>query len=549
MTTTTPELDAPRSGGTLTGTGSLIRFMVRRDRVRLSLWIFAIAFFTVVSMAALPDLYTTEVERAARAALVQNPAVRAMTGPGFGIDDYTFGAMLANEFLSWCAIFVGLMSIFTIVRHTRQEEETGRAELIRSGIVGRHAPVSAALVVAIGANFVLGLVLAGGLTSIQVESIDWPSSFLFGMAVASVGIVFAAVAAVAAQVTQHSRAANGLAGALLAFAYLVRAAGDMSAIGGGLLSWFSPIGWAQQTRVYVDDRWWPLLLSVGLTAGLVMIAYTLNSRRDLGAGLIQPRPGPAHAPRSLSSAMGLAWRLHRASVLWWSVAIFLFGFGYGGLASEVEKFVSELPLLEEAIAEIGGAIIDAWLAVIITVQAVVVAIFGVLGTLRAKSEESAGRAESILATPVLRRHWMGGHLTIALVGSALLLALNGIGLGLSASRALEDGSTLGSIVEASLAHIPGVWLTIGIAAALYGLIPKATVLIWVLITYAGVVGWLGVLLQFPQWMVNLSPLGHTPLLPAEDMRWTPLVVMTLLAAGLIALGITGFRRRDIQSTA
>lgn len=537
------------NGSVLTGAGTLVRFTLRRDRVRLPAWILSISLFTLVSVAALPDLYPTEADRQARATLMENPGTRAISGPGYGLDDYTFGAMLSHEFLSWVAIFVALMSIFTIVRHTRDEEETGRAELVRSSRVGRHASTTAALALAFGANVVLGAALALGLGSLGLEGVGWGSSLLFGAAVASVGVVFAGVAAVTAQINEHARGASGLAGAVFALAYMLRAAGDMAEVGGSVLSWLSPIGWAQQTRAYVDDRWWPLLLSLGLTVALVVIAYSLSTRRDLGASMVQTRPGPAYAPKSLSSPSGLAWRLHRAGLIWWSVAMFVFALGYGTLASEVERFVAELSVLQDAIGEIGGTVIDAWLAVIVLVFAVVTAVFAVLTALRARSEENSGRVEPVLATAVSRRRWLGSHLLVALVGSAVLMFLTGLGLGLSASQALGDDEMLMRIVAAALAHIPAVWLTVGIAVALFGVVPRATPLVWVVIAYAGVVGWLGALLRFPEWAINLSPLGHTPLLPAEAMDWTPLVVMTVLAGALVVAGSAGFRRRDLQTTA
>jgi len=54
-------------------------------------------------------------------------------------------------------------------------------------------------------------------------------------------------------------------------------------------------------------------------------------------------------------------------------------------------------------------------------------------------------------------------------------------------------------------------------------------------------------LQFPDWMNNLSPFGHVPQLPAADMSWTPMLVLTVVAAGLIWLGLAGFRRRDLET--
>lgn len=538
-----------RGGSALAGTGTLIRFMLRRDRVRLPVWIAAITLFTLASVAALPDLYPGASDRQARATLMQNPGTRAISGPGYGLDDYTFGAMVGLEYLSWVAIFVALMSIFAVVRHTRNEEETGRAELVRSSRVGRHATTTAALVVTIGANLVLAVLLGLALGSLGVESVGMASSMLFGVALASVGAVFAAVAAVTAQLNEHSRGASGLAGAAFAVAYLLRAAGDMAEVGGGVASWLSPVGWAQQTRVYVDDRWWPLFLSTGLTAVLAATAYWLSTRRDVGASLVESRPGPAYASARLSSTLGLAWRLHRSTVVWWSLAMFLFAYGYGTLASEIEQFVAEMSVVQDAISDIGGSIIDAWISVIILVFAVLGAVFAVLVAVRSRSEENSGRAEPLLATRVSRPRWLASHLAVALAGSALLMLLGGLGMGLSASQALGDSEMLGRIVGAALAHVPAIWLMVGIASAVYGLAPRATPVVWVVITYAGVVGWLGVLLRFPEWAINLSPLGHTPLLPAEDFRWTPLVVLTALSIVLVALGSVGLRRRDLQTTA
>ena len=548
-TVTRPPADQaiPEGGSTLAGSGTLVRFMLRRDRVRLPIWILAIVLFTVVSVAALPDLYVEEGDRQARAALMENPGLRAISGPGYGLEDYTFGALLAHEFLSWVVIFVALMSLLAVVRHTRNEEETGRAELVRSNLVGRHATTTAALIVVVGANLALGLLMALSLGSLGLAGVAWDSSMLFGAGLASVGVVFAGVAAVTAQISEHARGASGLAGAIFALAYTLRAAGDMAEIGGGFLSWLSPIGWAQQTRVYVDDRWWPLVLSVALTVILAALAYWLSTRRDMGASLVQARPGPAGS--NLSSPLGLAWRLHRASVIWWSTAIFLFALGYGTLVSEIEEFVSELTVIQEAIAEIGGTIIDAWIAVIVLIFAVVAAIFALLTALRARSEENGGRAEPVLATAVSRQGWLGSHLIVVLAGSAVLMFLTGLGLGISASQALGDGDMLWRILGASLAHIPAIWLTVGIGVALFGFVPRATILVWVVMAYAGLVGWLGALLQFPDWAISLSPLGHTPMVPAEDLVWTPLVVLTLTAAVLIMAGLAGFRRRDLHSSA
>jgi ABC-2 type transport system permease protein len=171
----------------------------------------------------------------------------------------------------------------------------------------------------------------------------------------------------------------------------------------------------------------------------------------------------------------------------------------------------------------------------------------VLTVLRSRGEETAGRAEPLLATAVSRVTWSASHLAIAVVGSALLLALAGLGLGMTAGAALSDASLLPRVVGAALAYAPAVWLTIGLGVALFGLLPRASLLVWLVIVYAGVVGMFAPLLGLPDWSVNLSPFGHVPMLPAAQLEWTPLVILTGLAAALIAAGLYGLRRRDLET--
>lgn len=552
MTTTTtppaPTRPAARNTHPLAGTGTLIHFILRRDRVRLPVWIGSLSFITVALIAALPDIYLDAADRQVRAELMTNPGTRAISGPGYGLDDYTFGAMVANEYLSWVAIFVALMSILLMVRHTRAEEETGRAELVRSYVVGRHAQTTAALVVISAASLLVGLLIALGTGSLGLESIDWSGSLLFGAALASIGVVFAAITAVTAQVNEHARGAAGLAGTAFGVAYLLRAAGDMSEPGGGTVSWLSPVGWAQQTRVYVDDRWWPLLLSAALTVVAVALAYRLSTRRDVGAGLVRSRPGAPTAPATLSSTLGLAWRLHRASVMWWGAALLIFGLGYGSLVSEVESFVEEFSAMESMVEVIGGdTVIETFLAMIVSLMAIAAAVFATLTVLRLRSEESAGRAEPVLATATSRMRWVASHLAVAALGSAVILLLGGAGLGVTVSATLGDATVLPDLLGAAAAYLPAVWLTAAFGVALFGAVPRASVLVWLVIAYAAVIGSFAAILDLPDWTLDLSPFGHIPALPAVDMNWTPVAVLTLIAAVLTLIGLVGFRSRDLET--
>jgi ABC-2 type transport system permease protein len=536
---------APRtgsSGSVLTGTGTLIRFVLRRDRVRIPIWVGSIVLLVLASVQEYPTLYATAADRQARAEVMENPAAVALSGPGYGLDDYTYGAMTANELLGFVAIVVALMSILLVVRHTRTEEETGRAELVRAAVVGRHAGTTATLVVVGAVNVLIGLLFTIGLPA-ALDELSVTGSFYFGMSVASVGFVFAAVAALAAQVTEHARGAAGIAGAALGLAFLLRAAGD---IGNGALSWLSPLGWATQTRAYVDERFWPLLLSLGLTALLVVAAFVLSARRDVGAGMVAPRLGRPAATAALRGPLGLAVRLQRASLAGWAAGVVIFGLVYGSLVGDVEEFVSENSQLEDFLASTGGATpIDSFAAMMMTFLALLAAGFAMQSVLRARGEETSGRAEPILSAAVRRERWAGSHLAIALVGSAALVVLGAGCLGVVGAIVLDDGSFVTDLLGAALANIPGVWLVVGIAVALFGLAPRALPVVWVVLAYAVTVWMLGGFLQFPEWMYDLSPFGHSEL-PAQDLTVAPFVLGGL-AAALIGLGLVGVRRRDLDT--
>jgi ABC-2 type transport system permease protein len=83
---------------------------------------------------------------------------------------------------------------------------------------------------------------------------------------------------------------------------------------------------------------------------------------------------------------------------------------------------------------------------------------------------------------------------------------------------------------------------------LVGFAPRAAHLAWIVPLYGFLVGYLGQILQFPNWLNNLSPFGHIPQLPAKELTMTPLLVLTGIAVALAAAGLAAFRRREIIMT-
>jgi ABC-2 type transport system permease protein len=369
-------------------------------------------------------------------------------------------------------------------------------------------------------------------------------SFALGASLGGAGLLFAGVALVAVQVNQSTGGAYGIVGAVLGASYLLRAAGD---VGDGTLSWLSPIGWAQSMRPFADERWWPLLLLVAGAAVLSLAAFALLERRDDGAGLVPPRPGPARASGALATPFGFALRLLRAALIGWAFGLFLAGVSLGLTGQDVQSLLGDSEEVDKLYNQTSGSLVDNYLAVSLSSMALIGTAFAIQAVLRMRSEESAGRAESLLATALSRPRWAGSHLAVAVVGSVLILAALGVGAGVADAIASDDAGRLPLLLGSAVALAPAVWVLAGAALALVGLVPRAAPAAWGVLGACFLVLYLGPLLSLPDWVMDVSPFTHVPLLPAAAFDVVPLLVLTGVAAVLAAVGVAGLRRRDVPA--
>ncbi|NEK59661.1 ABC transporter permease [Geodermatophilus sabuli] len=528
---------SPR-GPALAGTGTLLRFGLRRDRLRLPVWVAVATLLVVTQSISSQTLYDSPEDLAAyRASIGSNAATIALAGPPVGLD--TVAGAVAFEISAFVVLVVALMAMSTTARHTRADEEAGRTELVRATRVGRHAPLLAAVLLSGMACVVTALGIGAAATATGLPA---RGSVLLGASVGAAGLVFTGVTAVVAQVTGSTRATYGIVGAVFGVAFVLRAVGDIE--GNGLV-WTSPIGWAQAVHPYSGDRVAPLVLCLVAGVTLFALAVALLDRRDLGAGLVAPRPGPATAPRGLHSPLGLALRLQRGALAGWAVGLTLLGLVYGALAESVETLFADNPEARAFLPD-AASLVDAYLATTLAINALLAGAYAVSSVLRARGEEAAGRAEPVLSTATSRTAWLGSHATMALLGSAVLVVLSGAATGAVRAAATGDVGQLPRLTGAALAHLPAVWVLAGVALALSGLLPRAAAAVaWAAVAYVVVTTVFAESLDWPGWVDDLSPLAWTPTVPIETLRIAPLATLAVVAAALVTLALAGFRRRDL----
>lgn len=528
----------------LVGTGKLVRLILRRDRFLLPVWILLFGLLPTTYITAMAELYPTAAQQALYAQSAgTNPTFLSMYGPIWSHDL----AGIVTQRSGFIPIMVALISVLTVIRHTRTEEEAGRRELIGATVVGRHAGLAAALIVTVVANLLIAGILAGSFVG---QDLAAAGSLALGLEFAFAGILGAAIGGVAAQLTTGAGSARGLAIAVLGAFFVLRVAGDVGGptSGSSWLSWLSPIGWIQRIRPFGDEQWWTLALVGGLTLVLIAVAVAISARRDVAAGVLPPRLGPVEAAPSLRSPVALAWRLHRSLLYGWTAAFAALGVVFGSAAASVQDLLEDSAQIREAFERIGGGanIVDITLATTLGLLGLIATGYAIQATLRMRAEETDGRAEPVLATHVGRLQWVGSHVVFALLGPAVVLAVAGLAAGLTHGANLGDiGGQVPRVLAGALVQLPAVWVLVGLALLLFGLVPRITAAVWGVFGLFVLLGQVGQILGLDQWMLDASPYSHIPMVPGGDVTVAPLLTLLGIAIVLGAVGFAGFRRRDI----
>ncbi|MGH8878044.1 MAG: ABC transporter permease [Stackebrandtia sp.] len=525
----------------LTGTGKLIRLILRRDRFLLPAWVLFASLFPMTLASGIEEIYPDDKARESATVLVNaSPGFVAMMGKVY---EPTIGALVAWRG-SLLVLMLGAICALTVIRHTRADEEAGRRELIGSTVVGRHANLIAALVVTTVASLVVGGVIAAAVSG---QNLHGEGSLLLGAQYAASGILFACVAAVCAQLTEGAGPARGFVFIVLGAALLLRMGGDIAG-DGAWMTWASPAGWLEQLKPFADNNWHVLWLFGAAAVGLTMVAFWLSSIRDVEAGLLSTRLGRARARWGLRTPLALAWRLQRGALIGWGIGFAVMGGLLGSMSSGMGDMVKDSAVMMEVVTRLGGeaGITDAFFGMMTGLLGLAVTGYSIQAALKARGEETGMRAEQLLATSVSRLRWTASHLAFAFFGPVIVLGVGGSAMALAYGNNIDDyGKAFADVLTGCAVQLPAVWTLTGLAVLLFGLLPRLLGLAWVALTASLLLGQVGAALNLPDEVLDASPFSHVPQVPVEDVTAKPLLWLGAIVVVTTAAGLVGFRRRDV----
>ncbi|WP_144784200.1 ABC transporter permease [Microbacterium sp. BH-3-3-3] len=538
----------------MSGIGPLLRARLRRDVVQLTLWIVGTLALAAAAVAGVRGQFpTVEDRQGLLAAAIANPVILLFRGLPSGSDEASFATFLIAPFLM---LLAALMSTLLAVRHTRGDEETGRAELIAATPAGR----STAFVATVGHGILADVVL-GALVALAFLGFGYPllGSVVLGLSVTATGLVFLAVALVAAQVIRTSRAANAIGVWAVLIGLLVCGLGNalgtpsanLQRMRSAPLAWVSPYGWAENVRAFDADDARPLMLSLTLAVVCGGVAFALHRSRDLGASLLPAPRGAASAGRLLSGPLGLAWREDRGAVIGWAVGGLIVGLMATRLSSVIAQIGDTIPSVQAVLQALAaqGSLAQGAVEVFFTLAGILAACAGVQMIVRLRQDEAAGLAEPLLAAAVSRVRWLGSRL--ALSAAAIVGVLGAAVVGAAAGLATTEGTDTSLLRDAAVSAAGQALAAAAIAviaAFAFVFAPRLAVLLgWAVVGVAAIVGLFGPLLGLPDAVVRASPLASVPVVsgdavdPRGAVAWA---IVVIVAGGAAVLGI---HRRELSA--
>lgn len=555
-TPATPAPDRPSFLARATGLGSVYGKTIRDSRRAMLIVGGVSAALVMVIAAAIVAEFDTPESRTeiARVIAAVPPIMQGLAGSGFNAE--TLGGYIQYKYGGFFPLVTGLWSILALSGTLAAEIRRGSLEFVAAGPVGRrriaiekvlaHATmVFAAMALIMGSLWLAGTafaVLPGD--EIPIWAALGYALWLGLMALASGSVAFALAPFLG------RGAALGIAGALMFLGFILN--GYRTAIPElgrfADLTWF---GWTNDHIPLAAKYDWA---SLGITAAFALVLLGIGveafARRDLGRTIALPLPRLPHALLGLRSPLGRSLSERLPAAVSWGIGIGFFGLMMASVGDTFTAQLARAPgfqaALETLFPGVNVASTGGFLELVFVEFGLILA--GLAGASLVSgwaSDETSGRLELLLATPLQRTRWAMASGLGVLAGVVVVMAFTAIGIAIGGATAGGDYATavLGSgAVGLYGGALAGVGVAIGgfVGAGVAGTaVVTITVLTWLL-------DFLVPSLDLPSWLQGLALSSHMgqPMLGVWDVPG--IVLCLVLAFGGVVVGALAFARRDLR---
>ncbi len=536
---------------------------LRDYRVPILAWGIGLALVVYGTLAVYATQFTTPESQAGIVTLAETfrfiaDPVKVTSPTGF-VTWRSFGLL---------PVFLGIWAALAGARLTRGAEERGVLDTILALPVTRTRYLVeglAALATALAlVGILIGLGALGGATAVGAV-LSPGAAIVAGLNVGLTAFVGGTLALLIAQFVRRAGVASGIAVGLLFLTWLLDGVGR--AVAG--LAW---LGRLSPYHLYTSNK--PLIadypINLGGYLGLATLAllaaalsFPLFGRRDLG-GVAWARRGAARHPDAagafaratrqpaLRGPGPLALRAALPGIAAWTVGLAVLTFLVIGITPATKDSVAatlrESPALAQLFSAAGLSSDAGFLSGLLFFFLPLMTTLYALATAGSWARDlDAGRHELALGTPLSR-----GRLYLTAWGATVAaLVLTPLALWLIALLSIRIWGLqidAGHLLAAFVGLIP---LALPVAALVYlgaGRLGAGALsgIVGTLLGIAFVLGLLGPLLAWPDWLLALSPFHQYGAPIVEGPRWGAWLGLTAIAAIIAALGLARFTRADLQ---
>jgi len=484
---------------------------------------------------------------AANFSVIVPPPIRADTVGGY-VQFRAYGA-LAIAFAIW--------ALASASGAARGDEERGIVQAVlaagtsRLGLIASRAGafvIGATIAALAGSAGVLVGVASGG------ESISAAAALEAALALVALAVCCYSLTLVICQLTS-ARGATPVAGAVLLALFLIN---SLSRTFDWLIPWrpLTPFHYFEQSSPLVPDG------SLDVRATLVLVAMAIAGStlaaiafryRDVGSPLLS-LPTPSR-PASYEVARSLAWRIpvvrelyeQRIAILVWTVGLATLGAIFVVLTKAIVDPLLTIPGLARYFsAFIHGDVYPSFLGFIwLGFTQLLMAGFAVTQVARWSAQDSDGRLEQVLSSPVSRAGVVIERVVVLAVEALIIAAVSGFAVWTEAHYQSIDLDR-GRLAAAALLLVPFTLVFGVIGALLASRIPRATVgMLGILVFASYLTTQLAPIFKLPTWVQDASAfkLYGQPLTAGVDQ--TGLVIMIVIVMAGVVASILVMERRDI----
>jgi ABC-2 type transport system permease protein len=489
--------------------------------------------------------------------LVQSmpPIVAGLAGNPVNVG--TLGGYLSWKYGPFFEIMVGIWSILALSGTLATEAQRGSLDFVAAAPFGKRRLALEKLTAHVTVMGLVAAILAvcawaaGALFgTVPEDAIPVGAAIDYALLVGLIGLACGGVAFALGPIVGRGSAA-GIAGVVLMAGYLVNgyqaSVPAFQPLAG--LTWF---GWTAGNLPLAGQLDWPSLLPVAV-AVLVLFAIGVEgfARRDVGVTSAIPWPGLPAATLGVGGPARRSFGERLPLALGWGIAIGFLGFIMGAAARSVADALAAaspdtLGFFRAAFPDYDLRSAGSLLELVFVGIGLIFAGFAA-ATLVAGwgSDESSGRLEMVLATPLSRARWaVAGGLGVygAITAMTVVFAV-GIGIG----AAITGGDVLTPVVGTVVlglyaAAMAGVGLAVGglVRTSIAGEAVAAVVIATFLVDLVAPA------LKLPDWVHQLALSAHMgqPMIGTWD--WAGIVACLVLAIGGLALSGWGMARRDVS---